>query len=152
MAGSEEKRRKPSWLILSLGFGGLLICIVAAAVDTLVTLQRVRDTEAHARKAFVARLSGLDQIRAQIYLSGTYVRDLLLSPDPDTAKAQAGAPCHAETRNLPGPGCLRARTGAGGTRAVSRAAQADRRLLEGARCHRRMVAAGERPPAALVLL
>ena len=89
VAGSEEKRRKPSWLILSLGFGGLLICIVAAAVDTLVTLQRVRDAEAHARKAFVARLSGLDQIRAQIYLSGTYVRDLLLSPDPDTAKAQA---------------------------------------------------------------
>jgi signal transduction histidine kinase len=88
VAGSEEKRRKPSWLILSLGFGGLLICIVAAAVDTLVTLQRVRDTEAHARKAFVARLSGLDQIRAQIYLSGTYVRDLLLSPDPDAAKAQ----------------------------------------------------------------
>ena len=54
-----------------------------------MTLQRVRDTEAHSRKAFVARLSGLDQIRAQIYLSGTYVRDLLLSPDPDTAKAQA---------------------------------------------------------------
>jgi signal transduction histidine kinase len=89
VAGSEEKRRKPSWLTLSLGFGGLLICIVAGAVDTLVTLQRVRDTDAHARKAFVARLSGLDQIRAQIYLSGTYVRDLLLSPDPDTAKAQA---------------------------------------------------------------
>ena len=90
VAGStEEKRRKPSWLILSLGFGGLLVCIVAAAVDTLITLQRVRDTEAQARKAFVTRLSGLDQIRAQIYLSGTYVRDLLLSPDPDTAKAQA---------------------------------------------------------------
>jgi signal transduction histidine kinase len=37
----------------------------------------------------VARLSGLDQIRAQIYLSGTYVRDMLLSPDPSTAQAQA---------------------------------------------------------------
>jgi signal transduction histidine kinase len=37
----------------------------------------------------VARLSGLDQIRAQIYLSGTYVRDLLLSPDSSTAQAQA---------------------------------------------------------------
>jgi hypothetical protein len=28
-------------------------------------------------------------VRAQIYLSGTYVRDFLLSPYPDTAKAQA---------------------------------------------------------------
>jgi signal transduction histidine kinase len=89
VAGSPEKRRKPSWMILSIGFGGLLICIVAAGADTLVTLQRVRDTESRSRKAFVARLSGLDQIRAQIYLSGTYVRDLLLSPDPSTAQAQA---------------------------------------------------------------
>ena len=89
MARSGDKRRKPSWLILSLGFGGLLICIVAAAVGTLVAFQRDRNTETQSRKAFLKRLSALDQIRAQIYLSGTYVRDFLLSPDPDTAKAQA---------------------------------------------------------------
>lgn len=89
VAGSVERRRKPSWLILSLGFGGLLICIVAAAAGTLVALQRVRDTEAQARQTFLARLGALDQIRAQIYLSGTYVRDLLLSPDSGTARAQA---------------------------------------------------------------
>jgi signal transduction histidine kinase len=84
-----EKRRTPSWLILSLGFGGLLICIVAAGVGTLVSLQRVRSNEGQSRRAFLERLKALDQIRAQIYLSGTYVRDFLLSPDPDTAKAQA---------------------------------------------------------------
>ena len=89
LAGSGERRRKPSWLILSLGFGGLLICIVAAAAGTLVALQRVRNAEAQSRKAFLERLGGLDQIRARIYLSGTYVRDFLLSPDPETAKAQA---------------------------------------------------------------
>jgi len=89
VARSSEKRRKPSWLILSLGFGGLLICIVAAAVGTLVAFQRDRNTETQSRKAFLERLSALVQIRAQIYLSGTYVRDFLLSPDPDTAKAQA---------------------------------------------------------------
>ncbi len=88
IAGSGERRRKPSWFILSLGFGGLLICIVLAAVGTLVALQRVRNSEAQSRKAFLGRLGALDQIRAQIYLSGTYVRDFLLSPDPDTAKAQ----------------------------------------------------------------
>ena len=76
-------------MILSLGFGGLLICIVAAAVGTLGALARVRGAEASSRKAFLERLSSLDQIRAQIYLSGTYVRDFLLSPDADAARAQA---------------------------------------------------------------
>ncbi len=88
VTGSGEKRRPPTWLILSLGFGGLLVCIVVAAVGTLVALQRVRDTDAQSRKAFLKRLGALDQIRAQIYLSGTYVRDFLLSPGPDAAKEQ----------------------------------------------------------------
>jgi hypothetical protein len=42
VSGSAEERRKPSWVILSLGFGGLLVCIVATAVGTLVALQPVR--------------------------------------------------------------------------------------------------------------
>jgi signal transduction histidine kinase len=89
VAGLGERRRKPSWVIVSLGFGALLICIVAAAAGTLVAFRRVRNTDAQSRKVFLERLSSLDQIRAQIYLSGTYVRDSLLSPDRDTAKAEA---------------------------------------------------------------
>jgi signal transduction histidine kinase len=58
-------------------------------VGTLAALQRVRNSEAQSRRAFLDRLGALDQIRAQIYLSGTYVRDFLLSPDADTAKVQA---------------------------------------------------------------
>lgn len=84
------KKRRPSWLVLSLGFGGLLVCIVGAATGTLLALHRVNGDEARSRRAFLDRLSTLDQIRAQIYLSGTYVRDFLLAPDPSTAKAQAG--------------------------------------------------------------
>jgi signal transduction histidine kinase len=87
--GHAGKRRKPSWLILTLGFGGLLICIVAAAAGTLTAFQIVRTREANSRRAFLERLSALNQIRSQIYLSGTYVRDFLLSPDPDTAQTQA---------------------------------------------------------------
>ena len=83
-----KRRSQPSWLILSLGFGGLLICIVLAAAGTLISLDRVTITETRARKAFLERLRELDRIRSQIYLSGTYVRDLLLSPDPATARAQ----------------------------------------------------------------
>jgi signal transduction histidine kinase len=82
-------RSRPSWLILSLGFGGLLACIVAAAAGAIVSSHRVRHTEADSRRIFLDRLKALDQIRAQIYLSGTYVRDFLLSPDPNAAKTQA---------------------------------------------------------------
>src|SRR5438477_4851651 len=89
MPGLGESRRKPSWLILSLGFGGLLACIVGAAVGTRVSLNRVHTSDAKARKIFLDRLKALDQIRSEIYLSGTYVRDLLLSPDAESAKAQA---------------------------------------------------------------
>jgi signal transduction histidine kinase len=82
-------RNRPSWLILSLGFGGLLACIVAAAVGAVVSSHRVRHAEADSRRIFLDRLKALDQIRAHIYLSGTYVRDFLLSPDPNAAKTQA---------------------------------------------------------------
>jgi signal transduction histidine kinase len=96
-----DKRPKPTWLILSVGFGGLLICIVAAAAGTLTSLERVSYSEAQARKAFLGRLQLLDQIRGHIYLSGTYVRDFLLAPDANTAGAQTAnlRMLEAESRN-----------------------------------------------------
>ena len=88
-ARQESSGRWPPWLALSFGFGGLLICVLGAATGTLVELNHVRDDETQSRKAFLERLGALDQIRAQIYLSGTYVRDLLLSPDESGAGAQS---------------------------------------------------------------
>ncbi len=82
-------RRRAPWLVLWLGFGGLLVSIIGAAAGTLRTLDRVRIDENHIRKSFLERLGALDQIRSQIYLSGTYVRDLLLSPDASGAAAQS---------------------------------------------------------------
>ena len=100
VVGWRRPRRKPSWLILSLGFGGLLACILAAALITLVSFERVRVTQAQLRKSFLQRIAALDQLRSHIYLSGTYVRDFLLSPDPEAEKAQAGhlATLERETR------------------------------------------------------
>ena len=75
--------------MLWLGFGGLLVCIVGAAAGTISALDRVRSDENRtSRKSFLERLGALDQIRSQIYLSGTYVRDFLLSPDASGAAAQ----------------------------------------------------------------
>jgi signal transduction histidine kinase len=81
----EGHRRKPSLPVLFLGFGGLLLFLVAAAAGSLMALDRTRQEEAVMRKAFLARLGSLDQIRAQMYLSGTYVRDFLLAPDSRSA-------------------------------------------------------------------
>lgn len=80
--------RKAPWFVLWLGFGGLLVCIAGAATETLLSLERVRQDESQIRRAFLGRIRALDQIRSQIYLSGTYVRDFLLSPDPSGAAAQ----------------------------------------------------------------
>ena len=93
-------RRRAPWLVLWLGFGGLLMGIIGAAVGTLGTLDHVRTDETRFRKNFLIRLSALDQIRSQIYLSGTYVRDFLLSPDPSGAAAQTArlASLKKETR------------------------------------------------------
>jgi signal transduction histidine kinase len=66
--------------VLSAGFGGLILFILAAAIGTLVMLDRVRTDETHIRQAFLGRLRTLEQIRSEIYLSGTDMRDFLLSP------------------------------------------------------------------------
>jgi len=81
-------RRRP-WLVVSLGFGGLLFFILAACIGSLLMLGHVRQQETAMRQAFLSRVTALDQIRSSIYLSGTYVRDFLLSPDIDGAQAQA---------------------------------------------------------------
>jgi signal transduction histidine kinase len=68
-------------LVLYSGFGGLLAFLLAAALGTFLMLDRVRTDDNRFRQTFVERLGALEQIRSQIYLSGTYVRDYLLSPD-----------------------------------------------------------------------
>ena len=75
-------------LVLWLGFGGLLLGILAAAIGTLTALDRVSGEETGIGKSFLERVGALDQMRSQIYLSGTYVRDFLLSPDASGAAAQ----------------------------------------------------------------
>jgi signal transduction histidine kinase len=73
------RRLRPA-LVLSVGFGGLILFILAAAIGTLVLLDRVRTDDTRIRQAFLGRLRVLEQIRSEIYLSGTDMRDFLLSP------------------------------------------------------------------------
>jgi hypothetical protein len=81
-------RRKAPWVVLALGFGGLLACLLCAAMLTIGAFDRERADQDRTLRAYLERQDALDRIRSQIYLSGTYVRDLLLSPDPSGAAAQ----------------------------------------------------------------
>jgi signal transduction histidine kinase len=103
------RRLRPA-LVLSVGFGGLILFILAAAVGTIVQLERVRTDDTRIRQAFLGRLRALEQIRSEIYLSGTDMRDYLLSPgiaggdrpraDILTIQTQTGAALDAYARAL----------------------------------------------------
>jgi signal transduction histidine kinase len=84
------RRLRPA-LVLSVGFGGLILFILAAAIGTLVLLDRVRADDTRIRQAFLGRLRALEQIRAEIYLSGTDRRDFLLSPSGGNGKKSVEA-------------------------------------------------------------
>jgi len=62
--------------------------MTAAGFDAVVALSRLHDTSVEVRQRFFARTRLLDQIRSQIYLSGTYVRDYMLAPAPSGAEDQ----------------------------------------------------------------
>jgi signal transduction histidine kinase len=85
---SQSKGRLRPLLVLSLGFTGLLVFLLAAAGNTLYLLDRVRADDTRIRQAFLTRLQALEQIRSEIYLSSTAIRDFLLSPDAGDAAAQ----------------------------------------------------------------
>jgi signal transduction histidine kinase len=80
------RRLRPA-LVLSVGFGGLILFILAAAIGTMVLLDRVRTDDTRIRQAFLGRLRALEQIRSEIYLSGTDMRDFLLSPGAGSVDA-----------------------------------------------------------------
>jgi len=74
-----------SRLVLLAGFGGLLAIIALSGVDALRVLSQFRKEDDQIRSQFLFRNRVLNNIRAEVYLSGTYVRDYLLEPDPPRA-------------------------------------------------------------------
>jgi signal transduction histidine kinase len=73
---------KHSRSVLLIGFGGLLLLMAYAGFNTMRAFGQTRDRSARIQQEFVSRSRLLNQIRSQLYLSGTYVRDYLLEPDP----------------------------------------------------------------------
>lgn len=82
--------RRPG-LILVMGFGGLLLLMAAAEIAALLLLSTLRQNDGKLQARFLTRNRTLEQIRSNIYLSGTYVRDSLLAPEATGARAQLTA-------------------------------------------------------------
>ena len=80
-----ERIRSRSALIV--GLGSLLAIMAVAGLGALRVLENVRNRDEIIRRQFLSRNHVLNDIRSQVYLSGTMVRDYLLEPDPARAEA-----------------------------------------------------------------
>jgi signal transduction histidine kinase len=72
--------------VLLLGFGVLLILLILSGLSALRALSEVQNANQTSLRQFLAKNQQLDEVRAAVYLSGTYLRDYLL--EPDGAKAE----------------------------------------------------------------
>jgi signal transduction histidine kinase len=86
-----------SRLVLMAGFGGLLLLMAFAGVDAINTLEQIQTSNDTIRDAFLLRTRVLERIRADVYISGTYVRDYLL--ERESGKAEGHRYSLIETRN-----------------------------------------------------
>jgi signal transduction histidine kinase len=71
---------------LMLGFGVLLVLLILSGLSALRALSQVQTANEATLRQFLARNQQMDEVRASVYLSGTYLRDYLL--EPDQAKAE----------------------------------------------------------------
>jgi len=85
-----------SRLVLTAGFGGLLLLLAFAGIYGLQTLQQIESSNDSIRGDFLLRTRVLERIRGDVYVSGTYVRDYLL--EPESGKAEGHRFSLLETR------------------------------------------------------
>lgn len=67
--------------LLLVGFGGLLLLLALFGVTALSVVRKIQLQNETIRDDYFNRDRILEQLRSDIYLSGTYVRDLLLEQD-----------------------------------------------------------------------
>jgi signal transduction histidine kinase len=74
-----------SRLALGIGFGSLLLIMALAGADALRVLCNFHENDDRIRRQFLLQNHLLTEIRSEVYLSGTYVRDYLLDPETERA-------------------------------------------------------------------
>jgi signal transduction histidine kinase len=85
-----------SALALLAGFGGLLLLMAFAGFDGIQALEQIQTSNDAIREDFLLRTRVLERIRADVYVSGTYVRDYLL--ERESGKAEGHRDSLLETR------------------------------------------------------
>ncbi len=81
MVSSDRQTRR----LLLLGFGGLLLLLAFTGLNALYVMGKIQARSETIREDYFSRDRILEQLRSDIYLSGTYVRDLLLEQNPALA-------------------------------------------------------------------
>jgi signal transduction histidine kinase len=71
--------------LLWIGFGGLLLLMGVIGLSALSFLYQIEIRQEQIRQAYVERERTLEKLRSDIYVSGTYIRDLLLDTDESLA-------------------------------------------------------------------
>src|ERR1035438_8232991 len=85
-ADSERTFFRNSRITLVVGFGGLLLIMALAGIDALLVLRQFRRSDEEIRQRYLSQNHVLNDIRSDVYVSGTYIRDYLLDPDPERAE------------------------------------------------------------------
>jgi hypothetical protein len=87
---SEQASRvlfRSSRMALIIGFGGLISIMALAGIDALRSLQQFRRSDDQIRRHYLSQNHVLNDIRSDVHVSGTYVRDYLLEPDRQRGEA-----------------------------------------------------------------
>jgi signal transduction histidine kinase len=84
--------------LLLIGFGGLLLLLAFSGFNAVSVLSHIQTSNENIRQDYVNRDAILEELRSDIYLSGTYVRDFLLEPDPNKADAHRAELNNARSR------------------------------------------------------
>jgi signal transduction histidine kinase len=87
----EIRSRISSRAVLFAGFGGLLLLMAFAGFDGIRALRKLQTANDEISGDFLRRTQILEQIRSNVYLSGSYIRDFLLDPDPQKTEQDRSA-------------------------------------------------------------
>ena len=104
---------------LAIGFGGLLSIMALAGIDALRVLQQFRRSDEEIRSRYLSENHVLNDIRSDVYVSGTYVRDYLLEAGAAESRGLPRQPGTGSQAHAGGAGFLRAPDGSGGSRSTT---------------------------------
>jgi signal transduction histidine kinase len=75
-------------IVLLIGFGGILGLMAVAGLDSVRALHRIQSQNIEITQNYLTHHHFLEQIRSDLYLSSTYVRDALLAPTREAVKTE----------------------------------------------------------------